>query len=156
MPDNHTMLFAELQNAGHGGSAKLWFNVMGLKLDLVGTDGRPVPGPEGGGWSGRGPFLGCWVVLPYNSTQRLFCNEGTKSPLCLCLRGEPWNRWCIPSTDTNNYYLSGTLTVSSPTNSTFSVMPQEKTGAPYAYAEWTGTLVFPKVKICAADIARRK
>ena len=154
--DNHTMLFVELQNATGGccSSIKLWFDVMGLKLDLVDANGKPAPVDQVRGWGGRGPFSGSWVVLPYNSTQRLFVNPGTKSPVRICWGGEPWNRWRIESTDTNIYYLSGMLTASTPTNSTFSVIPQEKEGAPHAYAEWTGTLKFPKVKISPADIAK--
>ena len=156
--DNDTMLFVELQNATGGccGSIKLWFDVMDLKLDLADADGKQAPKDRAGGWSGRSAFEGCWVVLPYNSTERLFVNPGTKSPLRITHGGEPWNRWCIPSTDTNTYYLSGTLTISTPTNSTFSVIPQEKQGAPHAYAEWTGTLSFPKVKISPAEMARRR
>ena len=156
--DNHTMLFVELQDAVGAccGSIKLWFDVMGLKLDLVDANGKPAPIDQVGGWGGRGAFGGCWVVLPYNSTQRLFVNPGTKTPLRICRGGEPWDRWCIPSTDTNTYYLSGMLTVSTPTNSTFSVVPQEKEGAPHNYADWTGTLTFPKMKISPADIAKRK
>jgi hypothetical protein len=57
------------------------------------------------------------------------------------------------STDTN-IYLSGTLTASTPTNSSFSVIPQEKQGATHNYAQWTGTLKFPKVKISPAEVAR--
>lgn len=153
-----TMLFVELQNETGAccGSIKMWFDVMGLKLDLVDANGKPATIDQVGGWSGRGAIGGCWVVLPYNSTQRLFVNPGTKSPLRICRGGEPWDRWSIPSTDTSAYYLSGTLTVSTPTNSTFSVVPQEKQGAPHAYAEWTGTLTFPKMKISPADIAKRK
>ena len=154
--DNQTMLFVELQNATGGccGSIKHWFDVMGLKLDLVDANGKPAPVDRVGGWGGRGPLSGCWVVLPYNSTQRLFVNPGTKSPLRICRGGEPWNRWLVASTDTNIYYLSGTLTVSTPTNSSFSVIPQEKEGAPHNYAEWTGTLKFPKVKISPTDFAK--
>jgi hypothetical protein len=154
--DNHTMLFVELQNAvgAVGPSIKLWFATTGLKLDLVDANGKPAPMDQVYGWSGSAGFPSCWVVLPYGSTLRALASTGTRSPLRICRGGVLWDRWGIPSTDTNTYFLSGTLTVSSPTNSTFSVVPQEKAGWPHAYAEWTGTLTFPKVAISPRDIAR--
>src|SRR6267142_1287774 len=49
--DNHTMLFVEVQNAtgASGGSIKLWFDVMGLKLDLVDANGKSAPVDQVGG-----------------------------------------------------------------------------------------------------------
>ncbi len=153
---NHTMMFVELQNRydADGGSVKLFFDVMGLKCNLVDANGKSAPKPNGMGWGGRGPFAPSWIVLPYNSTIRLFVNSGSKSPLRITETGEPWSYWQIPSSDTNVYYLSGTLTISTPTNATLVAKPHDDAN-PHEYHEWTGTLVFPKVKISANKFAEQ-
>jgi hypothetical protein len=153
---NHTMLFVELQNAygADGGSIKLFFNVMGLKCELVDANGKPAPKPRPMGWSGRGAFAPSWIVLPYNSTVRLFVNSGSKSPLRITETGEPWSYWEIPSSDTNEYYLSGTLTIQTATNAMLVAKPHNIQD-PHEYHEWNGTLVFPKVKISADTFAKQ-
>ena len=153
---NHTMLFVEFKNTygADGGSVKLFFNVMGLKCKLVDANGKSAPKPQSMSWGGRGPFTPSWVVLPYNSTIRLFVNSGSKSPLRITETGEPWSYWQIPSSDTNVYYLSGTLTISAPTNATLVAKPHDDVN-PHEYHEWTGTLVFPKVKISANKFAEQ-
>ena len=153
--DNHTMMFIELQNAqgASGGSDKLFFDVMGLKLNLVDASGKSAPKPEISAWGGRGPFSPSWVVIPYNSTIRLYVNGGSKSPLTICQSGEPWKWWEIPSRDTNIYYLTGTLTISTAANATMTAMPHEQPNI-HEYAEWQGTLVFPKVEISAGKFVK--
>ena len=155
--DNLTMMFIELQNTygASGGSVRLYFDVMGLKCNLSDAKGKPVPKPEGGAWSGRGSFSPSWVVLPYNSTIRLYANWGSKSPLRICPGGEPWTYWSIPSSDTNVYYLSGSLTISTATNATLVAKPHDDVN-PHEYHEWKGTLVFPKVKISASAFTKPK
>jgi len=149
-----TMMFVELQNRSLA-SLKLYFDVMGLKCELKDGSGKSAPEPQGGAWGGRGPFSPSWVVLPYNCTTRLFVNSGGKSPLRICPGGAPWAYWSIPSSDTNVYFLSGTLKISTPTNATLTATPQWTAG-PHEYAEWKGTLVFPKAKISASQVAKQK
>jgi hypothetical protein len=154
--DNLTMMFVELQNThGAGASVKLYFDVMGLKCSLTNASGKQVPIPNDIAWSGRGPFAPSWVILPYNSTIRLFVNSGGKSPLRICPGGEPWTYWSIPSSDTNVYYLSGSFTISTHTNATLVAMPHASVN-PHEYHEWKGTLVFPKVKISVNQFAKQK
>jgi hypothetical protein len=74
---------------------KVYFGVMGLNCDLVETNGTHPPLENVRGWGGRGPFQPCWVVLPYNSTIRLFINSGNRSPLHIHQNGEPWRRRAI-------------------------------------------------------------
>jgi hypothetical protein len=154
---NHTMMFVELQKIDSAccGSVKLYFDVMGLKCKLEDANGKPAPKPQGMGWGGRGAFTPSWVVLPYNSTIRLFVNPGSRSPLRITETGEPWSYWQIPSTDTNVYYLSGTFTISTATNATLVAMPHESQNI-HEYHEWRGTLVFPKVKISTGGFAKQK
>ena len=154
---NRLMMFVELQNAKGAccGSVKLFFNVMGLKCELKNSKGESAPKPQGMGWSGRGAFAPSWVVLPYNSTLRLFVNPGNKSPVQITETGEPWSYWSIPSSDTNVYYLSASLTISTPTNATLTATPHREVD-PHEYAEWTGKLVFPKIKICASELVKQK
>jgi hypothetical protein len=154
--ENHTMMFVELQNTfgAHGGeSVKLYFNVSGLKCNLVDSEGKPAPKPKLMLYDGRPPFAPYWIVLPYNSTIRLFVNPGSKSPLRITKSGLPWEYWEIPSNDTNDYYLSGTLTISTDTNAMLIAKPHDEVN-PHEYHEWEGTLVFSKVKISANQFAR--
>ena len=153
---NHTMMFVELQKLDSAccGSVKLYFDVMGLKCRLVDSNGKRAPKPQPMGWGGRGPFTPSWVVLPYNSTIRLFVNSGSKSPLRITETGEPWSYWQIPSTDTNVYYLSGTLTISTRTNATLQAKPHDDVN-PHEYHEWKGTLVFPKTKITTGQFSKQ-
>lgn len=151
------MMFVELQDAAGAccGSHKLYFDVMGLKCELKDSNGKSAPKPQNMGWSGRGAFAPSWVVLPYNSTLRLFVNPGNKSPLQITETGNPWSYWSIPSSDTNVYYLSATLTISTPTNATLNAKPHEEVDC-HEYAEWTGKLIFPKMKISASELAKQK
>ena len=88
------------------------------------------------------------MVLPYNSTLRLFIGSGSRNPLGLHKGGEPATYWSISPNDTNTYYLSGTLTVVTANNGTLTVTPGNYAGS-HEYHDWRGTLTFPKVKITA-------
>ena len=136
---NGAMTFVELQNVGIG-SIEIYFAVTNLHCELSDATGKGVPKPTGTSWGGRGPFLPCWVNLPYNSTIRLFVNGGRLNPLMVYPSGEPWSRWSIPAAGTNAYYLTGTLSVSTQTNS---ALPPD----------WhKATLIFPKTRITGGNV----
>jgi hypothetical protein len=138
---NGAMTFVELQNISGAccDGIDVCFAVTNLHCELSDAAGKPVK-PTQSNWGGRGPFLPCWVNLPYNSTIRLFVNGGSMDPLALFPSGEPWSRWSIPANGTNAYYLTGTLSVSTHTNSSL----------PPAYYE--ATLIFPKTKFMGGKI----
>ena len=102
-----------------------------------------------GGFSIDGRLPGpCWLALPHDSTLRF-------RPCALCKGmasdGEwfiyaGFNSWRIPRGDTNDYYLSGTLTLSIPQGETRPRTPEDKYSAP---SVWQGTLKLPPVKIPA-------
>ena len=145
--ERHVSMFVELQHVTGAccPSVKLYFDVMGLNCDLVETNGTHLPLENVGGWGGRGPLGPRWVILPYNSTIRLFINSGSRSPLHIHQNGEPWRRWSIKPDETKAYFLSATLGISMPTNSVLMVTPPVSVG-PHDYADWEGKLVFPKTR----------
>jgi hypothetical protein len=144
--NNSTMTFVELENVTGAccGSSKIYFDVMGLNCELFDTNGAPVPLARSFGGGGRGNNFGStWAVLPYNSSTRLYVNGGSESPFSILQNVS--HHWEIQPSDTNAYYLFGTLTISTPTtNANLTVTPDK--GMHY-YAGWSGTLTFPKVKI---------
>ncbi len=144
---NGAMTFIELQNVyeASGDGIEVYFAVTNLHCELSDANGRVVPKPTGGGGSGRGPFSPCWVNLPYNSTIRLFVNGGTLEPLAVYPSGEPWLHWSILATDTNRYFLTGTLNLS--THPNLSLSPEFRE-MDYKLNS-TATLEFPKVEIRA-------
>jgi hypothetical protein len=148
--ENHAMTFVELQNVtgASGESIEVCFDVMKFNCDLSDESGKSVPKPAGGAWGGRGPFSPCWVTLPYNSTIRLFVNSGSRTPLSVYPNGEPWCHWSISPSDTNVYYLSGTLNIFTPTNCAPSSFPELLRKSFYD-EHCRGTLTFPKMKISA-------
>jgi hypothetical protein len=148
-PENLAMTFVELQNVGTGG-IEIYFAVTNLHCELSDATGKAVPKPTGGAWGGRGPFLPCWVNVPYNSTVRLFVNGGTLNPLMVYPSGEPWSRWSIPANDTNVYYLGGTLSLSTHTNLS---LPPEFREMDYK-EHCTATLVFPKARITVPTLSK--
>jgi hypothetical protein len=145
--DNAAMTFVELQNAdgAYSESVDVCFDVMKLNCNLTDGSGKSVPKPMGGAWGGRGPLSPCWLTLPYNSTIRLFVNGGSKSPLAIYPNGEPWTHWSISSSDTNIYYLSGTLEIFTRTNGNTHIIPELRESAYNQRCK--GTLTFPKMKI---------
>ena len=148
--ETHAMTFVELQNVtgANCGSVEVCFDVMKLNCDLSDESGKSVPKPAGGAWGGRGPFSPCWVALPYNSTIRLFVNAGSRIPLAVYPNGEPACHWSISPSDTNVYYLSGTLSIFTRTDNAISSMPQSLQQNFYD-SHCKGTLNFPKMKISA-------
>jgi len=149
---NWAVTFVELQNVTRAccDAIDVYFAVMNLHCELSDCTGKAVPmwGGRGGGWGGRGPIAPCWVNLPYNSTIRLFVNGGRMDPLMLYPSGEPWVHWSIPSTDTNTYYLSGTLNLSTHPNLS---LPPEFREIDYS-RNCTATLEFPKVRITTSRL----
>lgn len=146
--ETHAMTFVELQNVdgASGGSIEFYFDVIGLNCNLSDKDGKELPKPMHGAWGGRGPFAPRWIVLPYNSTIRLFINSGTREPLAVYNGGEPWSYWSISPSDAEVYYLTGTLNVSMPTNtSSTTTIPDVH----YSENVWQGKLIFPKMRIPA-------
>jgi hypothetical protein len=143
--DNAAMTFVELQNVTGAYSEALDLYFDSTKLNCVLTDeaGNKVPGPRGGfgGGFGRG-LLSSWVVLPYNSTIRLFVNRGSKSPLDIYSNGWQLSHWSISSSDTNTYYLSGTLEIFTKKNSSLPSFSEEEYNR-----HSKGTLTFPTMKI---------
>ena len=139
---NGAMTFIELQNVtgAHGGGIEIHFAVTNLHCELSDAAGKVIPQPASVAWGGRGPFSPRWVNLPNNSMIRLFVNGGSLNPLMVYPSGEPWSRWSIPGNGTNVYYLTGTLSVSTRTNSSFS---SEGCNA---------TLIFPKTRIRGGEV----
>ena len=148
--DNAAMTFVELRNVtgAYGENVDVCFDSMKLKCTLTDMNGKDVPKPMGGAWSGRGPLGPYWVTLPYNSSIRLFLNCGNKSPLSIYSNGEPWSHWSISSGDTNVYYLSGTFEVFTRTNWPAG-RPESLQSLDRAYYDQhcKGKLTFPKMKV---------
>lgn len=142
---NAAMTFVELQNVTKvsGEGIDLYFAVTNLHCELSDATGKIVPKPSGGGWGGRGPFRPYWVYLPYNSTIRLFINRGEAEPLSVYPGGEPGIHWSIERTDTNTYFLSGILNLSTHTNLSLSPEFREMDFKRFR----TAALEFPKAKI---------
>jgi len=140
------MTFVELQNVTDAGGEGIdvYFAVTNLHCELSDATGKAVPEPGGGQWGGRGPFRPCWLKLPYNSTIRLFVNGGRMDPLAVYPSGEPWSRWSIRKNGTNVYYLTGTLSVSTHTNS-----------SSLSSDAYNATLIFPKTKIIGGEVEAR-
>jgi len=149
--DNAAMTFVELQNVtgAQGEGVDVCFDVMKLNCMLTDENGKSIPKPTGGVWGGRGSFGPCWVMLPYNSRIRLFVNGGTKTPLAVYPNGEPMSHWSISPSDTNVYYLSGTLEIFARTNGMASVFPKgsQELGQSFYNQNCKGTIIFPKTKV---------
>lgn len=148
--DNASMTFVELQDVTGAccENVDVSFDSMELKCVLTDEHGKDVPKP-GGAWSGRGSFGPYWITLPYNSTIRLFVNGGSKSPLSVYPSGEPGCFWSISSTDTNVYYLSGTLEICTRTNGMAKIFGDAPQSLKQNYYDQNciKTLTFPKLKI---------
>ncbi len=145
-PWPETEVYLELQNVSSaaGSPMQVYFNPgQALHCEVVGTRGRP-PLQIGGGPNGGGAGA-CWVTLPYDSTIRLRANmygHGYRVGNGLYIQMCPPNAqgWVIQPSDTNVYFMSGTFTVTPPTNHVAKDLEESRT-------IWSGTLEFPKMKI---------
>jgi hypothetical protein len=105
--------------------------------ELRDSAGNLLPESEGG--FGGGAPGASWIALPGDSTARLRASvygggrlkDGSLSIFFLS------NSWVLPARSTNDYYLSCTFTVVSPTNHV--ALPDHHV--------WQGTLRLPKMKI---------
>ncbi len=79
----------------------------------------------------------CWLALPYDSSLRVrvtLGGFGIPQTNGFFIAGQISDAWVIPSGTTNEYYLSGTFTVTAPKNDT----------RPHI---WEGTLELPQVRV---------
>jgi len=132
------VVYLELQNVSLFNTMYVYYKAdqSPLRCELHDASGAVVSQHD---WiSHEGPIPEpCWLALPGDSTLR-FCvtvwgfgipqNGGFIIAACLP------DFWVIPTTSTNDYFLSGTLTIKAPKDET----------RPRA---WEGTLKLPKVKI---------
>ena len=151
-PTNGAMTFIELQKVYGHDPIEVCFDVMKLNCQLTDATGQESLKLSGGIWGGRGPFPPVWVVLPYNSTIRLFVNGGSMDPLRVYPGGEPWSYWSISKSDTNIYYLSGTMSLS--THSNLNLLSPYFTEKDYKENR-TATLEFPRFRITPKEWAEQ-
>lgn len=118
----------------------------GLHCEVRDASGKVLP-PSGSG-SGGGPGAS-WIMLPRDSTISLRANfygygkrPGDGLRLCLWPMGS--QMWEIAAGDTNTYFLSGTFTLTTPTNFVPKVHEGRNTVC-------TGTFRLPAVKIYPAQ-----
>jgi hypothetical protein len=145
-PWPETEFYLEFQNVTSAVGAPLQFFFdpgSGLRCEMVDANGKPPP-PVGmaGSGSGAGP---CWITLPYDSTIRLRANiygYGSKPEdgFMLVLLPPTMQYWAIKPGNTNDYFMSGTFTGSTPTNHIAKSFDDART-------IWSGTLELPKMKI---------
>ncbi len=142
-PHDETQFYLEFQNVSGPiiSPTQFYFDPSrGLRCVMKDANGNTVP--AGGSGSGGGAGA-CWITLPYDSTIRLRANMfgyGTKRGAGLILTLYPPYAWEFRAGDTNSYYLSGTFTVTTPTN----FVPKDFEAA---RAVWSGTLQLPRMKI---------
>ena len=142
---NGAMTFIELQHVSRAccDDIDVYFDVTKLDCRLTDASGQEGPKPSDVSWGGRGPLQPAWVNLPYNSTIRLYVNGGNMDQLVLYPSGDPWRFWAISKSDTNIYYLAGTMSLSTHSNLNLSPSFTEKD-----YKEnCTATLEFPRFRI---------
>jgi len=158
IPYSETILYIELQNAENGRvPLQIYYDpVNGLHCKLVDAHGNPPPRMGGGNSGGNDP-VASWISLPEDATIRLRANAFQVAQILgsppidegdfLSLRLPPSSsspielrEWTIPAGDTNDYYLSGTLTITAPTNPVVHIPEEGLKG-------FQGTLELPKVKI---------
>jgi hypothetical protein len=142
-PHDETQFYLEFQNVSGAVASptQFYFDPSGgLKCVMQDANGKTVP--TGGGGSGGVPGAS-WITLPRDSTIRLRANMGGYGSA----RGEglnltltPAQAWQFNAGDTNAYYLSGSFTVTTPTN----FVPKDFEAA---RAIWSGTLELPKMNI---------
>ncbi len=131
-----TLVFVELENElGSDRLVDVYFAPDRFKCELRDADGEPVPEHQISD-NRRGQPGQCWVTLPDGSALRLRVNPyccgrakdvGLLIPLC-------HTAWLISAGDSDDYFLSGALTIT----------PPKDHGRVDA---WQGTLKLPKTKI---------
>ena len=142
-PWPETQVFMEFQNVSGaiGRPTQFYFDpYRGFRCEMKDVHGKTISTGGGGDGGGAGAT---WITLPYDSAIRLRANMygyGNKRGDGLNLTLYPTQAWQIRAGDTNEYYLTGTFTVATPTN----FVPKDFEAA---RAVWSGTLELPKMKI---------
>jgi len=142
-PFSETILYLELQSAMNGAlPSKSTRPLDGLRWKLVDSHGNPARGVEAA--TVRELPHALLITLPWDATVRLHASTYGVAQVLGSLpvdKGDflELSEWSIPAGDTNNYYLSGTLTITAPTNQ---VVPP-----PGKASVFQGTLELPKMKI---------
>jgi hypothetical protein len=143
-PHPETQVYLEFQNVSGAiiSPTQFFFDpTAGLRCEVRDGNGLLLRA-SGGNTLGTGAS---WITLPYDSTIRLRANAAGfgSTPgegLILMLHPEAEQYWWIRTGDTNTYYLSGTFTVTTPTN----FVPKD---FETARAVWSGTLKLPKTRV---------
>jgi hypothetical protein len=136
-----TMVYLELQNMSIRGT-EIYFDPDKIDSELRDAGDKLVPKP-GSPFSGGCPQT-YWITLQRDCSVRLRANcFGIRSPKeCgLVIPMPRFNEWFIKPNDTNDYFLSASLTFDAPTNHVSDDVRAARN------VVWDGTLVFPKVKI---------
>jgi hypothetical protein len=89
-----------------------------LSCELLDSRGKAVPSQMSGPYNGPMPEP-CWLALPIDSTVRFHPSfyrapAASKGELYIDAGHNQWRHWVIPRDDTNDYYLSGTLSLTVP------------------------------------------
>jgi hypothetical protein len=131
-----TLVYLELQNVSIYDTEVYYDFQKGLNCELRDSHNQPPP-PTGSGGNGGHPSAN-WITLPKDSTIRLRASwygygmpkeEGLMIPL--------YRPIIVKAGNTNDYFLTGTFTVTPPTNH---IHPPD-------HRIWQGTLSLPKMKI---------
>jgi hypothetical protein len=138
------VVYLELQNVSWGGTMYVYYKAnqslfkpdqSSFRCELHDPSGAVC---QKGGIDHEGPIPGpCWLALPRDSALRLCVTVwgfGIPQNGGLIIAGGLPDYWVIPPTATNDYFLSGTLTITSPKDET-------------RQHAWEGTLKLPQVKI---------
>jgi hypothetical protein len=131
------LVYLELQNLALGDNVYVYYDAKRspLKCELHDSAGATVKNSLGSGADWR-PSA-CWLALPNDSTLRFrtgFSGSGPDHPCLFIMSSFEGGKWEIPVTATNDYFLSGTFSTTSPTNE---IQP----------SRWEGTLKLPPVRI---------
>lgn len=146
-PGEEALVYLELQNVTGGWkSLQIYFQpAKSLHLTLLDANGKPPV--NRGGDRGDGGMItgdgGYWITIPYDSTIKIRLNmSGSEkgSSIGLSLWMPEFVHWHIPAGDTNTYFISGTISLTPPTNQT-----SQDVGV--SRDRWNGTLELPKMKI---------
>jgi hypothetical protein len=133
-----------------------------LSCELLDSSGKAVPPQLSGSYNGPMPEP-CWLALPNDSVVRFHPSfyrapAASNGELYIDAGHNQWRHWVIPRGDTNDYYLSGTLSLT---------VPEGETPPPWhtrtgngsvvtnavSYDVCHGTLKLPPVKISAKSVS---